>query len=615
MPHTRMSARSLGIVAVICFAVASCSKPPPPPPPAPPPPPPPPAPLERDEVARRLADTYSMIMNLAFTPADEIVGSRQSILGGGATASRPAPPPSFKRWLERRAAWDKLPVPPTAPTAVIRKAWRDGILATYVAESRKLARDGNYHGANVLVSDASRLMARDDSENEPLKRFFRDVATRQSTESCSQSVNRFIQRHRQQAVLDLTHASILQQAKYKTAANYSAQRVEASTRLILLPLVARCRSYAESYAFRMPNIDEDSLRYLEKLVDRIGVHDRRRPGDPDMFAAATLDTDSVEYRECLTAIRAARAAPDAADDLEAEVPAGDAAARSKRGLTELVDRIRDTRRSFRQWLEDRRILFEVFHFFAGSNLEQDGGFGTSLPQMYAQDEFQSMTPLILDERRAASLLAWVSGGGAGRPDDVPVDVAFATLGWYFMDTQRPSLAQRAFLEGAYASLTNQDGDTLDSLAIELNGYRLLLTATALTAAPAGAPLPNPSTLDEVDILLAAWRSKWIRLGGSPQIADQQINEFSIQSSFKKRRLAELGRQAVQDRYFFDDYMFPDGSIPSVVIDALMNAPLVQIHDPSAFETAGYAALDGYFREARLPLKVDDALLGLWPVER
>lgn len=555
-----------------------------------------------------------MMMNLAFTPADDIVGSRQSVLGGGAAASRPTPPPSFKRWIERRAAWDKLPAVPPASTAVIRKSWRDGMLATYVAEARKWAREGDYHVANVLVSDASRLMARDDSENEPLKRFFRDVATRQSTESCAQSVNRFIQRHRQQAVLDVTHASILMQAKYQTAANYSAQRVEASTRLILLPLVARCRSYAESYAFRMPNIDTDSLQYLERLVDRIGVHGRPKRVEEEVFAEAALDTDSPEYLESLAAIRTARDVPAAEDQDGAEVvPPEDG--RQKRSLTELVDRIRASRRSFRQWLEDRRILFDTFNFFAGSNLEQDGGFGTSLPQLYEQDEFRGMASLILDATQAEKLRKWVEGRGVTPPDGVPIDVAFAVLGWYFMDTQRPSLAQQAFLDGAYASLTEQSGNTLGAMATELNGYRLLLTATALTSAPAGAPLPTASTLDEVDILLAAWRSKWIRLGGSPQIADQQINEFAIQSSFKKRRLAELARRATQDRYFFDDYGFPDGSLPSIALDAIMDGPLVQVHDPGAFETAGYAALDAFFRQARLPMKVDEALLDLWPVVR
>jgi hypothetical protein len=568
-------------------------------------------------MARRLSDTFSMMLNVAFTPADEVVGTRESLLGGGAASSRPMPSPSFKRWIDRQTPpANGTPAPAQIPisNATTKKAWRDGLLATYVAESLKWAKERDYHVANVLISDASRLMSRDDSANDSLKRFFRDVATRQSTEECGQSVNRFIQRYRRQAVLDTTHASVLLQAKYDVAAHYSAQRVEAGIRLILLPLVARCRSYAESYAFRVPDIDEESLRYLERLADKIGTHGRGRPLDPELFAPAVQPNDSPEYRESLAAIRAAhRAAADADKDAVAEPPAG--GGKGERTLTELVDAISGPRRSFGQWLEDRRAMFEIFNFYAGSNLEPDGGFGPSLPQLYERDDFQGMTPLLLDERQAARLQQWVEGKGERAPEQVPVDVAFAALGWYYMDTQRPGLAQRAFLEGAYASLADQVGDTLGALATELNGYRLLLTATALTAAPAGAPLPTAGTLDEVEILLAAWRSKWIRLGGQPQIADQQIGEFLIQSSFKKRRLAELARRTARDRYYFDDYVFPDGSMPSVILDALVESPLAQVHDANAFQTAGYSALDDYLRQAKLPMKVDAAFLDLWSKER
>lgn len=610
-------ARIVFLVALLGCMTMSCKKPEPPPPP-PAPPPPPPAPLTRDEMARRLGDTYSMMLNVAFTPADEVVGSRESLLGGGGTGSTPNPSPPFKRWIDRQTDWAKR-IPPLAPppptsTAVTKKAWRDGLLATFVEESLKWAKDGDYHVANVLISDASRLMSRDDSENESLKRFFRDVATRQSAEACGQSINRFIQRYRRQAVLDATHASVLLRAKSDVAAHYTAQRVEAGIRLILLPLVARCRSYAESYAFRVPEIDDESLRYLERLVDTIGTHARGRPVDPELFAKAVRDDDSPAYRESLAAVRAAhRAAAEVDPEQAAESPAGDG--KGKRTLTELVDLVSATRRSFRQWIQDRRDLFETFSFYAGSNLEAEGGFGTTLPQLYQREDFQGMAPLILDEMQASRLLKWVDGQGEQAPDGIPVEVAFATLGWYYMDTQRPGLAQRAFLEGAYAALTDQAGDTLGTLAAELNGYRLLLTATALTTAPAGALLPTAGTLDEVEILLAAWRSKWIRLGGMPQIADQQINEFLIQSSFKKRRLAEIARNAARDRYFFDDYIFPDGSMPSVVLDSLVETPLAQVHDADSFQYAGLLALDDYFRQCRLPTKVDPAFLELWTRER
>jgi len=552
-----------------------------------------------------------MMINQATTPADEIVGSRQSVLGGGASSSRPAANPSFKRWIDRMRAWAKEVNPPPALTATAKKAWREGMLATYFEEACNRAKEGDFHGANMLVTESSRLMSSADSESESLKRFFRDVATRQSTESCAQSVNRFIERHRRQAVLDITHASILLQADYKSAATYSAQGVEANVRLILVPLVARCRSYAESYAFRMPNIDTDSLQYLENLVDRVGTHGRNKAVDPEMFEQAVEDTKSQEYLECVADIKETHRL---ADDPEEEEVA-DAAERKNRPLTELVDKIRSTRRSFRQWVDDRRIMFEALNYYAGSNLEQDGGFGTSLPQLYAQDEFQGMQEFILDDVYATNLKKWVADLGATAPRGVPIEVAFAALGWYFMDTQRPRLAQQAFLEGGYASLTADIGDTLGALASELNGYRLLLTATALTAAPAGAPLPSASMLDEVDILLAAWRSKWIRLGGSPQIADQQISDFAIQSSFKKRRLAELSRRILQDRYFFDDYRFPDGVMPSIIIDSLMEGSLPGVHDVTAFEKNGYVALDEYFRQARTPMEVDSDFLDLWPLNR
>jgi len=196
-----------------------------------------------------------------------------------------------------------------------------------------------------------------------------------------------------------------------------------------------------------------------------------------------------------------------------------------------------------------------------------------------------------------AITAWCRGDKL--PDELTDGSGHAILAWYWLEAGRPELARAALIGGARELLERvkripreevvklQDA-AVDTLLAELNGYRFLVAAAEIEAAPAGAVRGSGARyLPELAVLLANWQRVWEDCALPPLTAGRVVAE--IEENVALREALARRASATRERYSFHDYRFSHGPVPEVVVERAV--------EDSLFGPGGESPVDaGVLRE-------------------
>ena len=412
---------------------------------------------------------------------------------------------------------------------------RDILLTIYLLQAIDDADRGNLHRAHVLLADVLAEMtaeAQDDdaSSISSLRRFFLEVPDKQRLESFAKLFERYARKQEQKFLVSGEHAAVLRAGGLTEAAEFTRERLLTEFDFISLPLVDLAISRGESYGFAAPAQLQDTRR---RLVGHAQALKASRPATPDdaFRSKAAITTEARGIGELSESLGTS------ADVLAAGCPLG----------------YDTTRQEF------------------------------STPDIWA---------VLRDEKRLAAVAEWCAG------KQLAAEVADGTghflLGAHWLEQSRPDLARMAFVAGAEQLLArgkdvdvsaprSPSGSGRDQIAAALisqfNAYRLLMAASLVSASPPGAHVDaKDSYLPQLEVLLLAWKQNWLKCGLPQKPADAVMSRFAKASEQYRRRLEQqpVGHSAhLDDRYFFFDYRFRDGSVPDVFLDKALADGLVE----------------------------------------
>jgi len=631
--------------------LAGCGDAPPPPPPAPPPVESPPAQADAATVARHLAPFYFVLFDRGFnadlveTPSRSRIkwpASRSELqpIASGLEFTNPemarrlrdaekATPPlatvsaaygiTDATWTQAVAGWAGLVAPRQSfsgeRSAIPPELARETMLAITFRQAIHDADRKNYHRAHVLLTDMAHAMG----EDSPLRqrdgrdvfiRFFRDVPDTARFEDFAGRLTAYSEAREKEVLLAGEHAAVLNAAGLNAAAGFMRDQLLSQFDLITLPMIDKAIQRGESFGFQTPERVSRLRGRLESLAESLRQGDARG-GDPYRTAAVAAEADDT-YRTRLAAFE------------EAWTDGGPAAAEDDSSVEQQLDELTAAQRNVVDWLREKTLVTRHVPLLTLRQPMTYRFLEMISPVAYDPAEkalaLRPTTSLPAEEAGLGDAIgAWCRGEPL--PDALADGSAHALLAWYWLECRRPEFARAALIGGGRALLERAKRVPRDqvvklqdaaaaTLLDELNGYRFLIAAAEIEAAPAGAIRgAGARYLPELAVLLANWQQTWEDCALPPLAADLVVR--GIEERVAQREAMTGGPGDSRERYSFGDYRFTHGVVPDVVVERAIER---NTFGPSGDSPPAATDLREFFLDFRWPNAFSSGSLERWKVK-
>lgn len=490
------------------------------------------------------------------------------------------------------------------------------ILGMYVAQALADADAQNFHRAHVLLSDVSRVLGTDDDFGGAegfmdFRRFFAEVPDVPRYDAFAKRLESYIRSREETLLVSGEHAAVLHAAGMKEAAEFIRNKLLSRCKLVILPLIDTAIVRGQGYGFSPPKQLAETRSRL--LVHAKALEQGRRPSDVDPYRAeAAKGKSPEEYLRQLEAFESlvgggARPAPDAGS------------------VEKVVRSLQSGLPAVEEWVREKMLCVKHCPLYM---LKPDGDpmvVEIGWPLVYApeQESFEKMSLVAVtgkdDGRQLAEVIReWC--GGAPLPEQLRSGAGHFILAWYWLERERPEFARMALLAGAEHLLgvskaadvermrANPSGNAsaiTAALQAEVNAYRMLLAAAALTSMPAGAPDGGgDSYLAELQVMMTAWRQSWLKCGLPEAVANDAVSRIDVES----KRVEGIEARPQRERYHFFDYRFKYGSVPDV---AVKQAVEKELFDAEGKVRGAEGGITEFMREFTLPVEFSKASQRRW----
>jgi hypothetical protein len=549
------------------------------------------------EMARRLADAWTATPTLV---------SVTKALG----VADPAQAKAVTAWARFVSPQRSSPMETALPPALAR----DRLLAIGLRQAIQDADRKNYHRAHVLFTDMAQVMG----EDAPLQkregrdifiRFFKEVPDTRRFDDFAGRLSAYSEARGKEVLLAGEHAAVLHAAGLTSAAAFMRDQLLSQFDLITLPMIDRAIQRGVSYGFPAP---ERVTRLRARLESLAGSLREQGPAKAESFLAeAVAATPDIAYRDKLADF----------EKLFAEGGDGsDEGETTEQRLEELVA----TERPVGDWLREKVAVVPNVPLltlrppmsYRFLELISPLGYDPAAKRLFVKS---------VPERAAGADGIGAAMTGWCRGDKLPVELTdgsgHAILAWYWLEAGRPELARAALIGGGRELLERvkripreevvklQDA-AVDTLLAEVNGYRFLIAAAEIEAAPAGAVRGSGGRyLPELAVLLANWQRVWEDCALPPLTAGRVVAE--IEEDVALREAA--GRRTIdtRERYSFHDYRFTHGPVPDVVVERAVEGNLF---GPSGENPVDTGVLQEFFLKFDWPAEFSQGSEGRWRVK-
>lgn len=534
------------------------------------------------ELARRLQDAWKATPTL-----------------GAITAAYGISDPA---WTPAVADWSKLVSPARssgARPAIPAGLARDTVLAITLRQAIQDADRRNFHRAHVLLTDMAQVMA----EDSPLRsrdgrdvfiRFFREVPDTARFEDFAGRLTAYSEAREKEVLLAGEHAAVLHAAGLTAAAGFMREQLLSQFELITMPMINEANARGVSFGFQAPERVTALKARLEALaaVLREGVTDSAEPFRQE---AVAKEADPA-YRQRLA-------------EFEKVWAAGGDAGGDEAGVEKQLEQLASVPRPVSDWLREKSLVTRhaplltlrqpmTYRFM---ELISPVGYDAGAKEL----TIKATGSLPADQAELADVIAaWCRGEPL--PDALADGSAHALLAWYWLESGRPELARAALIGGGRELLQRakripreevvklQDAG-VGILLDELNGYRFLIAAAEIEAAPPGAVRGSGARyLPELAVLLANWQRMWEDCALPPLAAELVVTAVEDQVA---EREAAVRPTDSRERYSFRDCSFTHGPVPDVIVERAIER---SIFGPAGDAAPAPAGLQEFFLDFRWP---------------
>ncbi len=547
------------------------------------------------ELARRLQDAWKA------TPTLETITAAYGI-------SDPA-------WTTAVAEWAKLVSPPRSTgtrSAIPPGLARDTLLAITLRQAIQDADRKNYHRAHVLLTDMAQVMGEDSplrsrDDRDVFIRFFREVPDTARFEDFAGRLAAYSEAREKEVLLAGEHAAVLHAAGLRAAAGFMREQLLSQFDLITMPMINEAITRGVSFGFQTPDRVTAIKERLEALAAdlRVGVTNSVEPFRQE---AVAKEADPA-YRQRLA-------------EFEKLWEAGVDAAGDEASAEKELEQLSSAPRPVVDWLREKAVVTRhaplltlrqpmTYRFLA---MISPVGYDAGAKEL----AIKATASLPADEAGLADgIAAWCRGEPL--PESLADGSAHALLAWYWLESGRPELARAALIGGGRELLQRakripreevvklQDG-AVGILLDELNGYRFLIAAAEIEAAPAGAVRGSGARyLSELAVLLANWQRMWEDCALPPLAAELVVSGLEDQVA---EREAAVRLTDSRERYSFRDCSFTHGPVPDVILERAIER---NMFGPAGDVAPAAAGLQEFFLDFRWPSEFSPGSRERWRV--
>lgn len=427
-------------------------------------------------------------------------------------------------------------------------------------EAEAAAKRGEIHKGNSLLSDMAQIVRTTPVSAQNVKRFFDNVANEGSVDALKRNLDTYFRERLRGIIVSGTHASILKRAGRDDAADFIRDAICFDIVTLLLPIVSQANTYAESYGFRPPELDQNTLESLRGLVNAMGFEASLKTRKKEIFEVLKEVENSRQYKQYLEQL--ALLIKNQGDDL-ADIEEDDESS----SLDSLLSKISVTERSYASWLLEKSLLYELLGHvpsMAGIDVQKTLAF---MPLTATDNSFEIFQFNRLTEEECEKISEWTlndfDGGDIGKLNK---EQGHALLAWYLLETGESGMSCSIAIIGAKESISTSLGVNLYQLGSEINGLMLVLSASSVTNVPPGARPADPNSLESFGVLLDAWNKNWIRAGGEEEPASFVLDHVDRAKNRVQDELSEYSDLDRLRRYYFPDYQGKYGVIPQSFIE-------------------------------------------------
>jgi len=504
--------------------------------------------------------------------------------------------------VEALSEWAKF-VSPTGRTQspLSASSARDTVLAIVFRQAVQDADSRNYHRAHVLFTDMAHTM----SEDSPLRqragrdvfaRFFREVPDKARFEAFAGQLAAYSEAREKEVLLAGEHAAVLHAAGLTAASGFMRDQLLSQFDLITLPMINKAIQRGVSFGFQAPERVTRVKQRLELLA--AALHE-----------GASADIDPARHKAIIVASNEAYQADLGAFEKLWEASGADVAD-DDTSAEQLLDRMATMERPISEWLKEKTLVTRYVPLLA---LRQ--------PMNY---RFLEMISPLTYEPSSKQFRCQLAARLSSEVDDLETKVAdwcrgepaadalangsmYSLLAWYWLERGRPELARTALIAGgrellergkntSRESLVRLQDAAADKLLDELNGYRFLIAAAEIEAAPAGAVQgTGVQYLPELAVLLAHWQQMWKDCALPPFAVDLIVG--LIEEQVAQREAATGKASDTQERYWFWENRFKYGVVPDVVVERALEQ---NTFGPDGNLPVAPSELQAFFRDFRWP---------------
>ena len=468
-------------------------------------------------------------------------------------------------------------------------------------EAEDSAKRGEIHKGNSLLSDMAQIVRTTPVSAQNVQRFFDNVANEGSVDALARNLDTYFRERLRGIIVSATHASILKRAGRDDAADFIRDAICFDIVTLLLPIVGQANKYAESYGFRSPEIDQNTLEALRGLVNAMGFEASLKTRKNQIFEALKEVGNSRQHKQYLEKL--ALLMKDQGDDT-ADIEGED----DSSSLDSLLRKINVTERSYASWLLEKSLLYELLGHvpsMAGIDAQKILAF---MPLTATENSFEVFQFDRLTEEECGKVSEWTlndfDGGDIGKLNK---EQGHALLAWYLLETGESAMARSIAIIGAKEAISTSLGENLYQLGSEINGLMLALSASSVTNVPPGARPADPNSLESFGVLLDAWNKNWSRAGGEEEPASFVLDHVDRAKNRVQDELSEYSDLDRLRRYYFPDYQGKYGVIPQSFIEHV--ADKTELFQNSGGKTYGdlLIVLDTF----SFPTKLSDFLSFSW----
>ncbi|MGI9458608.1 MAG: hypothetical protein ACR2NF_01295, partial [Pirellulales bacterium] len=427
-------------------------------------------------------------------------------------------------------------------------------------EAEASAQRGEIHKGNSLLSDMAQIVRTTPVSAQPVKRFFDNVANEGSVDALKRNLDAYFRERLRGIIVSATHASILKRAGRDDAADFIRDAICFDIVTLLLPIVGQANKYAESYGFRPPELDQNTLESLRGLVNAMGFETSLKTRKKEILEVLKEVETSRQHKQYLEKL--ALLIKNQGDDT-ADIEEDDESS----SLDTLLRKISVTERSYAAWLLEKSLLYELLGHvpsMAGIDVQKILAF---IPLTATDDSFEIFQFDRLTKEECEKISEWTlndfDGGDIGKLNK---EQGHALLAWYLLETGKSGMSRSIAIIGAKEAINTSLGVNLYQLGSEINGLMLALSASSVTNVPPGARPADPNSLESFGVLLDAWNKNWIRAGGEEEPANFVLDHVDRAKNRVQDELSEYSDLDRLRRYYFPDYQGKYGVIPQSFIE-------------------------------------------------